>query len=94
MTVLGKLPNLNLEKNGIRVGMPPGEVLRLFVAPHSREISIVPVLLAKVYAVSTIFLAIPLMIVFVVPIVVTLVMMFVSPHCHWGNQGGAQQEPA
>jgi hypothetical protein len=87
------LPDLNPEKHGIGVFMAPVEVVCLLIAPHSMESSIVPVLLAEVNAVSTIFLAVPLMVIAVFAIVVAPFMMLVGVHCHRGDQGGAQQEP-
>jgi hypothetical protein len=70
--------------------MAPPEVVRPPAAPHSIEFTIVLVLFAEINAVSTIFVAVPLMVIAMVPIVVPPMMVVVSVHCHRGDQGGAQ----
>jgi hypothetical protein len=91
------LPNLNLEKRGIRVTMAPPEVFRPLVTFHSSEITVLPALLQQVGAVSTIFLVVPRVIVaalaMAVPLLLTLPV--VSSGRHRGNEkGGAQQQAA
>jgi hypothetical protein len=64
----------------IRVLMTPSEVLLVPGSVGSAELAILPVLLAKVNAVSTILLVVPGMIIVTFPVVITLLVMLVSPH--------------
>jgi hypothetical protein len=66
----------------------PPEVLPLASSLLSIEFSVIPVLFRQVNAVSTIFLAVPRMVVVAIPIVVPSLAVIVGPHRHWRHQGG------
>ncbi len=68
------------------MGMTPREVLLLLSRFHSLEFTIVLVLLPKVGAVSTIFIAVPGVVRVVVLIVVALVGVVGSRHHGWGDK--------
>jgi hypothetical protein len=76
----------------IRVFVTPPEIFPLLGCFRSVELTIVPVLLAQVNAVSTIFLAVPSMIVAAIPIVIPFLMMIVSPYRYRGNQASANEK--
>jgi hypothetical protein len=86
------LPNLNLEA----VFMAPPEVLPPLGSPRPRKHHIPAMPLYQVLAVFTIFSVVPRMIVAAVPIVITpfTMVIVVSHHRYWGNEGGSQQQPA
>jgi hypothetical protein len=86
------LPDLNLEPVFMAVPevFPPLGISRL------RKHNIPAVPLHQVLAVFTIFSVVPRMIVAAVPIVITpfTMVIVVSHHRYWGNEGGSQQQPA
>jgi hypothetical protein len=86
------LSDFDFEKHVIRMLVTPPEVFPLLVCFRSIELTIVPVLLAQVNAVSTIFLAVPSMIVAAIPIVIPFLMMIVSPYSERGNQASANEK--
>mgnify|MGYP001548326422 CR=1 FL=1 len=65
------------------------EVFPLLGTFRFPELRIVPILLPQINSVSTIFLVVPRMIIVAVAIVAPFVMLLVSFHRHWGNQGSA-----
>jgi hypothetical protein len=83
------LSNLNFENRvTIRMHVAPSEVFISLDNRCSRELTILTVLLSQVDAVSMILVAVPHMIVFALPIVISLVVIRLQRHrC---NQGGEQ----
>jgi hypothetical protein len=73
----------------IRVIVTPLEVFPLLGSLGFVEFAIFPVLFSQVNAVSTIFSAVPRMVIVTFPVVVPLIMMIVGHHRHWGNEGSA-----
>jgi len=69
----------------------PPEVFSLLVRSHFPELTIVPVLILQIGAVSSIFLVVPRMIVAALSIVVLFLVMVsvVSLRRHWGNDRSA-----
>jgi Sec-independent protein secretion pathway component TatC len=66
----------------------PSEVFPLLGSFHSREFTILAVLLAEIDAVSMILMVIPRVIIFALPIIISPVL---SPQRYRRNQNGAQQ---
>ncbi len=71
----------------------PPEVFPLLVTPHSVEFKVFAVLLLKINAVGTIFVAVPLMIVAAVSIVVAplVVVSVIGSRSERSDEGGAQE---
>ena len=69
--------------------MTPPEVAPLLGRFHLPELTVFPVLLAEVNAVSAIFMVVPCVVISAIPIVVPFVMMIVSPHRPGACQGNA-----
>jgi hypothetical protein len=69
----------------------PPEVFSLLIMFHSPELTIAPVLILQIEAVSSIFLVVPRMIVAVLSIVVPFLVMVsvVIPRRHWCNERSA-----
>jgi hypothetical protein len=91
------LLNLNFEERVVGVLMAPREVLLLLGPLHSIEITIFPLLLLEICAVSTIFVAVPRMVILAAAIVVAFFVMVCvvrSSHDRADRHRGAQYQRA
>lgn len=91
-----RLSNFNFEEQAIGVFMAPLEILLLLAPINLIEITIALMLLLEIRTVSTIFAAVPRMVVVAVSIVVAffLVIFVPGPHYRGTDQAGAQHERA
>src|ERR1017187_3155358 len=88
--------------HGVRMGVPPPEILLLLGALHGPPFTILLVLVVQVGAVSFMFTLVPHMIVATVAVVISSVVIVlfvvrmvvaVSPDHYRGDQCGAQAKP-
>ena len=84
------LPDFDFEERIVGVLMAPREVLLLLAPVHFIELTILLVLLRDIAAVSTIFVAVPRMVVLAALVVVPLFLRGSSSRYDRTNQGGAQ----
>jgi hypothetical protein len=91
-----RLSNLNVDDCVIGVCMAPLEILLLLAPIDTIEVTIVPMLLLKIGAVSMIFVVVPGVIIVAVSIVVAffVVVSIIRSRYDRTDQGGAQHESA
>jgi len=84
------LPYFNFDKRGIRVLMAPPEVFGLLGAFHLPEVNIFAVLFSQISPVGFVLLAVPRVTVVTVAIIISLVLMVLSPRRYRNEPGCAQ----